>query len=147
MVLKISASREALFRFLVVSAVLATRQRGVSPQASIVEVANAPFPTLDGGVRTASERSIYRWLAAWATGGIAALEPATRPAGEASAVLSASLLVFLADQKQKDPRASVPELMKRARAHGFIAPDEPIDRVTVWRAIRRMGGAPRGRRK
>ena len=42
-------------------------------------------------------------------------------------------------EKQRDARASVPELVRRARERGIIAVDAKIDRTTVWRACRRMG--------
>ncbi len=144
---KITASKEALFRFLVVSAVLSRRHGGLSQQAAVATVANQPFPTLDGAMQTVSERTIYRWLSAWTTDGVSALEPMVRPAGLASAVLPADLLSFLAAEKGRDPRASVPELVKRARAHGFIAPHDKIDRVTVWRSLGRMNVATTRSRK
>ena len=52
---------------------------------------------------------------------------------------------FLFTEKQRDPRASAPELVRRARALGIIPVDLKIDRTTVWRACRRMSLPPRRR--
>ena len=41
-------------------------------------------------------------------------------------------------EKQRDARASVPELVRRARERGTFPVDARIDRTTVWRACRRM---------
>lgn len=145
---KMTASPEALFRFLIVSAVLARRLGGLSQRGAVAAVADQPFPTLEGGAaRSASTRSIYRWISAFSAGGVAALEPMERPADLASAVLSAEFLAFVTSEKSRDARASVPELVKRARLRGVVAPDERVDRVTVWRAVRRMGVTTKRSRK
>jgi transposase InsO family protein len=52
-------------------------------------------------------------------------------------VLSDAFLAFLSDQKGKDKRASVPELIRRARRLGLIK--RAPDRVTVYRACKRLG--------
>jgi hypothetical protein len=59
--------------------------------------------------------------------------------------LSEALIAFFRDEKHRDPRASVPELLRRARVRGIIAEDLPIDRSTAWRACRRMGLPTRAR--
>jgi transposase InsO family protein len=137
---RIAASEEALFRYLVVSAVLVRIGQGTRQADAVAEVAATPFPTLDGDVREATRRTIYRWLAAWRTAGIAGLEPAPREATEASRALSARLVSFLVAEKTADARASVPELIRRARLQeGLLDPDEAVGRVTVWRVLRRTG--------
>jgi transposase InsO family protein len=54
-------------------------------------------------------------------------------------VLSDRFLDFVREQKEADPRASFPELIRRARLLGVVEPGEPVDRGTVWRAAGRMG--------
>jgi len=71
------------------------------------------------------------------------LEPAVREAREASQALSGRLVAFLVDEKSADPKASVPELIRRARLGGLIEEGEEVNRVTVWRALRRMGVSTR----
>ncbi len=134
----IPASPEALFRFQIVSAVLAAIAREEPQPEAVAMVASQSHLTLSGGLMPTSARSIYRWLAAYRERGMAGLEPTARERCEGSVVLAANFLDFIADQKEKDPRASVPELIRRARQHGIVSPDADIDRVTVWRAARRL---------
>lgn len=134
----IPASIEALFRFQIVSAVLAAILRGAAPRDVVIWMAGQGHPTLSGRLQTVSTRSIYRWLAAYRANGMDGLEPTARERCEGSVVLPAHFLAFLADQKARDGRASVPELIKRARQLGVLAPDTAVDRVTVWRAARRL---------
>lgn len=58
-------------------------------------------------------------------------------------MLCPRLVNFLVAERSLDLRASVPELLERAREQGIIAPFEKVDRVTVWRAFERMGLATR----
>jgi putative transposase len=135
---RIAASEEALFRYLVVSAVLLRTGQGMKQAQAVAEVAATPFPTLEGELREATTRTIYRWLARWRTDGIAGLEPAAREVNEASRALSARLVAFLVDEKTADPKASVPELLRRALLHGLLEEGERVHRATAWRALRRM---------
>lgn len=139
----ISASEEALFRYLVVSAVLMRIGQGTPQPQAVAEVAAAPLPTLEGDLREATRRTIYRWLARWRSDGIAGLEPVVREAKQASNVLPARLVAFFADEKKADPKASVPELIRRAQQLGHLEDAETVDRVTVWRALRRLNVSTR----
>ncbi len=143
---QVIASDEALFRYLVVSAVRVRMGQGMSQADAVEDVAGTPFPTLHGVYRKVATRTIYRWLAGWNAAGIAGLEPAIREAKVASRVLSNALLNFVVQQKTDDARASLPEILKRAREHGIVDANEAVDRVTLWRAVRRMG-VPTNRRK
>jgi len=58
---------------------------------------------------------------------------------------SEALIGFLRTEKQGDPRASVPELLRRAEQQGIIGSALSVDRTTVWRACRRMGLPTRAR--
>jgi transposase InsO family protein len=135
----ITLTSEALFRHHVVSQVHAHVLRGENLATAIRRVAASQHADLDGSLRDVSERSVYRWCAAFSEGGRAALEPAPRPHTESSEVLPAAFLEFLRNEHEVDFKASVPELIRRARARGVIAPTMPIDRTTVFRACKRMG--------
>jgi transposase InsO family protein len=133
-------SRQALFRYRVVSHVLARVSAGLDIAAAIREIlALAQHdPLLDRAVRL-SERTVYRWLRAFDEQGLEGLEPDPRPRTRDSHVLSPRLLDFLRQQKREDPQASLPELIERARLHGVLGDDEPVSRTSVWRACSRMG--------
>lgn len=134
-------SPEILFRYHVVSQVLACVRRGGSRRECVQAVACVDQPCLDGGLRRVAERTIYRWLAAFLKRGIDGLRPAPRPRIEGSLVLSDELLEFLAAQKREDPRVSIPEVIERAKLVGKLQGD--IDRVTAWRAARRRSVSTR----
>jgi len=130
-------SAEALFRYCVVAFVLARETIGDTRAEAITEALDEPHLTVTGLIRAVSRRSLYRWIAAYKCGGIAALEPAKR---EASATaLSPAFLDALRDQKTKDPLASIPEIIRRARELGTLSVDEPVNRVTAYRAAKRLG--------
>jgi len=133
------ASPEALFRYMVVSQIV-TRMRGGQTRVSALQaVIRRPHLTLEGHPRLVSERTAYRWLAAFEADGLGGLEPAARARTPDSVVLPRALLTFVRTERTADPDASIPELVRRAREHGVIDPGEPVDRTTVWRAMRRMG--------
>ena len=137
-------SVEALFRHGVVSQVLGRVLAGELRRTVVRDVASRSHRA-EGAQRGASPRTVYRWLLAFATGGVAALEPETRDKTATSEVLSERLVSFLRLEKGVDARASVPELIRRAREEGVLTADEPVDRVTAWRACLRMG-LPLGQR-
>jgi len=137
-------SAEALFRFQVVCQV---RTRTLAGQKladavrAVAAIAHLHVP--DAGPRLVSGRSLYRWVAAFDASGVAGLEPVVRRPAEASRVLAGPLLAFVRAEKDLDPRASVPELLRRARLRGIVADDAAVDRVTLWRACTRQGLAMR----
>jgi transposase InsO family protein len=132
-------SPEALFRYTVLSQVIA-RELGGEPRAkAITAVAAQSHPTLEGTLRQVSTRSLYRWLAAFEPHGFEGLVRKTRTPLGGSLVLDPGLLAFCEDQKRDDPYASVPELIRRARQLQLIGPREPLDRTTLWRALQRKG--------
>ena len=94
---------------------------------------------LDGRLVRISVRTLQRWRAAWASGKLAALEPRQRTRTTTSQALSVELVAFLRTEKRCDPRASAPELVRRARERGIVPVDQKIDRTSVWRACRRLG--------
>jgi len=132
-------SSEVLFRHLVVSHVEAKVLTGEALSEAVQAVAAEAYPTADGRLRTVSERTVYRWCAAWRGGGLVALEPDSRTRTSTSVVLPGKLIDFLRAEKGTDPEASIPEVLRRAFELGVIEKVSAVDRVTVWRACRRMG--------
>jgi len=131
-------SSEALFRYLIVSEVLGHMLAGEGRGQAVRALAAREQRGFDGVPRQVSERSIYRWLAAYSSGGQAALERksrCTRP----STSLSEQLVAFLVDEKRVDSRASVPELIRRARKRGIVKPGQALSRSTVYRTCKRLG--------
>ncbi len=138
-------SPEALLRYSVLAQVEALVLRGSPPSDAVREVAERQHAYPDGRSVQVSVRTLQRRRAAYATGNIEALVPRSRKRTETSVALSEALVGFLRTEKQLDPRASVPELLRRAKTRGIIAADLPIDRTTAWRACRRMGLPTRAR--
>jgi len=132
-------SSRALLRYAVLAQVEALILGGTPVSAAVRQVAQRDHVDLDGRPVQVSPRTIQRWRAAYASGGLAALEPRDRTRTTPSVVLAEALIAFLRTEKETDPRASVPELLRRARARGIVADDRPVDRTTLWRACRRMG--------
>ncbi len=132
----------ALFRYQVLSQVLVRKQQGITNPDAIKEVGNTPQVTPTGQTRTVSRSSIYRWLADYKKNGFEGLLPSPRTPIEPSA-LSQDLLDFFKEQKEADPRTSVPELIRRAKVKCLVSADTVIDRTTVWRNLNRMGVSTR----
>lgn len=138
--LLLQLSPEALLRYQLVSAVKAKELGGMTCADAVREVAAERHLTVTGAPVTVSARSIYRWLKDHKADGVKGLETMPRaPSGVVSTALPAALLDFLRHEKADDRYASVPELLRRARLRGVVAPDVEIDRVSAWRACRRMG--------
>jgi transposase InsO family protein len=132
-------SPAGLFRFQVVCRVLDRERQGLVRAEAVRVTAAEDHPLPHGGLRRIGGRSIYRWLKAFERDGFAGLVPARHRATPASLVLPAPMLDFLASQKKADRRASLPELIRRARELGVVSPGQRVDRTTVWRTARRRG--------
>lgn len=132
-------SKEALFRYRVVSEVLTRIARGQPRAHAVREVTERSCLEVDGRERKVSPRTAYRWLSKFERGGLEALVPARRARTATSVVLEEQLITFVRAEKDRDPRASVPELLERAREKGVLQSEQTVDRTTVWRALRRMG--------
>ena len=135
---------EALFRHTLISQVLNRMYRGEVRPEAIETVAGQRHVDFDGKERPVSARTLYRWLAAYEQGGSEALAPSERSGGPMA--LSENLLDYFKAEKLADARASIPELIRRARVTGRIKPDEQVHRATLWRALRHLG-VPTGRIK
>jgi hypothetical protein len=132
-------------RYSVLAQVEALILGGSRISAALRVVARRDHAHVDGRPVRVSVRTLQRWRAAFLSGGMPALEPKDRTRTAPSQVLSEALVVFLRDEKDRDPRASVPELLRRARTCGVVAEEDPVDRTTLWRACRRMGLTTRAR--
>ena len=132
------APADALFRYQVVSQVLSREIKGEPRPETIEAVAGIVHVTVDGRQRLVSKRSIYRWLAAYKDQGFNGLLPVPRKTST-SYVLSDPLLTFIKEQKEDDPCASIPELIRRAEQLKVIPGNAHIDRTTVWRSLQRQG--------
>lgn len=136
----VTLSSEALYRFQVVSAVKAQLLGG----AKLAQVVGAlvqcpPVPLIAGKVRRLSARSVYRWYKGYQQSGIAALQSTGRRVPQRiSRVLPEPLLDFFRTEKGVDRYASVPELLRRARELKIVTASDSIDRVSAWRACRRL---------
>jgi transposase InsO family protein len=131
-------SPTALFRYQVVSAVEARLLSGWGLAQAVREICQLTLQDLSGNHRPVSERSVYRWLKAYRRHGIEGLDLPRRPKITDSTVLSKALLEFLRVEKARDPEASIPDLVLRARQRGILAPEEIPNRISIWRACRRM---------
>lgn len=136
--LALPASTVALFRYQVVSSVLADVAAGRKRARAVRRAADTDW-WFDGQLERVSKRTVYRWLATFEDKGIEGLEPAPRKRTSSSEVLSSAFLAFLASEKELDDQASIPELIDRAREEGVLEAGEKVDRVTAWRAACRMG--------
>ena len=134
-------SKEALFRYQVVSLVRARVLGGARRSHAVQEVAGLSHAMPDGELRRVSTRSIYRWLAAFECEGAPGLEDKVRAAVDGSRVLAPELLDFLAASRKNDRDASIPELLRRAKEGGLVASLDDVDRSTVFRALVRLGVA------
>ena len=132
-------SLEALFRYRVISHVAALEHQGWQRSDAVRQVVDPLHYTDEGQAKRVSERSLWRWLAAFEKGGVDAQETKKRSKIQSSRVLSQDLLDFLESERGKDLKASIPELILRARAMNLIGPKQAVDRTSVWRAMQRLG--------
>ena len=130
---------DALFRYQVVSTILAQEQMGQLRPQAIQTVAEMVLTTPNNTAKKVSPRSLYRWLAAFEARGFEGLQSAQRPHTPSSVVIPATVTNFLKQEKMADPQASVPELIRRASGSKLIEPDQSIHRTTAWRSLQRMG--------
>lgn len=134
------SSSEALFRYLVVSQVQSLMHQGYSRSRAVREVASRKQFTLEGKGGRVSERTLHRWTKAFLVDRRMGLEPCSRPR-PGTLVLSKELLSYCTAQKTIDQRASIPELIRRARRYGVIKEHQKVSRTTVYRALKRAGVA------
>jgi putative transposase len=139
-------SPSMLLRYHVISLVQARLMSGYDLAQAVDEVAALEHPTAKGDLCRVSKRSVYRWVALHEQGGVAALQNRPRVQAAASKVLDEKLLTFLKTERGRDPEASIPELLRRAKERGVLGLNQKVDRSTAYRALVRMD-VPTGRRK
>lgn len=133
----LTLSPEGLFRYFVISEIRTRLLGGMPLAAAIAAVRDLPHHDVRGCPRDVSQRTLYRWHAAFTRGGAAALEPI--PPARLSTAIPGNLMAFIRLEKSSDPEASLPELLKRARLLGVLREDQRVDRATLWRTCRRQG--------
>jgi transposase InsO family protein len=131
-------SQESLFRFIVVSQVRARIAQGESRAEAVIAVSNCQQVEISGRLVLISRRTIYRWLKAFESDELDCLEPKKRKNTQFSKVISKNLLDFLEREKDNDERASIPELIRKARTSGIVAEGEKINRSTIYRILKKM---------
>ena len=131
-------SAGALFRYSVVSQVVARTVAGTSRAEAIEAACMHTHFTPDGRPKRVSPRSLYRWMVAFDADGIRGLEFATRST-RASHALPGDFVAFLVEEKTKDRPASIPEIIRRARERGILKSKQLVSRSTVYRACSRLG--------
>lgn len=134
-------SQTALFRYSVLAQVAALVLAGQPRCRALSDVSLRDHAFPDGGLRRIRLRTLQRWQAAWdaSRGDLLSLEPRSRKRTTTSVVLPEALVTFMKKEKIRDPRASVPELLRRAEVKGVIVAASALDRTTAWRACVRMG--------
>jgi transposase InsO family protein len=142
----IQPSREALFRYRIVSEIRTYLLSGMSLVDAIECVAAKEHHDFCGAMRRPSRRSLYRWVAAFEKADFHGLQPVIRKPLEGSTVLPEKLIAFVVNEKKRDRDASIPELLRRAREHGVVSKSQQIQRSTVYRTLKRMQVSV-GRRK
>ena len=135
----ISLTPEALFRYRIVSAVRARLMTGQSLADVVRSISREPHFEQNGEQRRVTTRTLYRWMAAYGQHAIQGLEPSVRTPLLGSRVLAPALVNYLEQEHAADREASIPELMKRAKAEGHIRLDEKVQRSTVWKLFQRLG--------
>lgn len=135
--------KKALQRYQAVSAVMLRVARGKSLRAACGEIAKMEFYDADlkGTVRY-SASSLWRWVKAFESRGIEALEVHGR--NRPPQALSSEVLEACRSEKLQDPQASVPEVIRRIKLRQDGLDNVSISRTTVWRSLSRMG-LPTGR--
>lgn len=131
-------SPKTLFRYQVVAELRARVGSGKALATAVHEVVHLQHVDHLGRSRVLFPRTLYRWLQAFTKHGLPGLEDSPRARVKDSSVLSQNFLAFLRREKANDHRASVPELVRRAREAHILDPADEVDRSSVWRACRRM---------
>lgn len=132
-------SEQALARFRAVSLVERFLARGDELSVALEQAAREPFPDGHGKLRRRSVRTLRRWYTRYEQGGLEALSDQVRPPLVGSRVFSKELLGFCVAEHANDLLASVPELIRRARARGHLHPGQKVHPGSLWRTLTRMG--------
>ena len=136
----IPVSKTALWRYQVISCVLALEHGGMPRAKAVKQGSQMVYDQPSSPPKKASVRSIYRWLKAYESYGMAGLEPPKQPKRNSFSIASQpEVLFYVRDQKEKDPKVSLPEIIRRMRYLENFAGLGKIDRTTLWRQCKREG--------
>lgn len=124
----------AITRYTAVSIVLAKVTAGMRLARAIGETVGDSVLDHRGRAQRLTRRSLYRWVASFKKGGLAALADTSRATGAPTRVLSPEFVDFLVKEKTNDINASIPEVIRRAAELDMIKAGETLSRSTVWRA-------------
>ena len=127
-----------IFRYTLVSAVLTKVAAGMSLADAVSAVASMGHFCGNGRSFRCSARTLYRWVAAYKSGGLESLRDRSRVVARASIVLSDQFIDFLKQEKESDHDASIPEVIRRAKEMGIVSVNFPPARSTVYRAAKKL---------
>ena len=133
-----------LARVMAVDLLRAKLDSGMSLTDALTAIASQRHVDLFGQVRKFTEGTLRRWYNAFREQHIDGLKTKPRRTAGIGACLPPALVKFVCEEKKVDRYASVPELIRRARARDIIDKEEVIDRSTLWRLCRALD-LPRGR--
>lgn len=122
------------FRFGVISSVKSKLLQGRTLSEAVILVEKEDHWGIEGQIKV-KKRTIYRWYSEYEKLGIGGLKNHSRET-VISKVLSEKILLFLKEQKEKDPMASIPEIIKIGVLEGIIS--KGTSRSTVYRACLKM---------
>ena len=125
-------------RYSVVSAVLAKVGTGMGLADAIEAVCRSQNFDVNGRPLCASPRTLYRWVAAYKTGGFESLADRSRISEKPAQVLSGQFIDFLKREKEADHHASIPEVIRRAREEGIVDESSLPARSSVYRAAKKL---------
>lgn len=119
-------------RYAAVSLVLAKITAGISTRLAVSET----IDILKNTQVNISRSALYRWLKRYRQRGWKGLDQPDLRRKES--VLPVVFIDFMSSVKVKDPRASIPEVIRLARRQGIIGKEQAMSRTTVYRYARRM---------
>jgi len=133
-------SSEERLRCQVIGELRSRLEAGQSLADAVADICGRPhFIILTGAAASVKARSAYRWWSNFQAKGWPGLLTGRSGSLRVYSALPPHLLNFLRDEKKLDRYASVPEMLRRARELEIVARSEKFDRVTVWRACKRLG--------
>jgi transposase InsO family protein len=136
---KLKPEEKQLFRYLVVSQVLMNIEQGMSRNHAIKTISEKEHVAPNGAFVKLSLKTIQRWVNAFEVFKLEGLKDKERKKSKDSKVLPKRFLEYLQKAKVQDPKASIPELIRRAKEAGALHQGHKVDRSTTWRAMKRMG--------
>lgn len=133
-------SPDELLRCQVIAELRSKLDGGKNLEEAASEIAaRTHFVIQSSKATSVTARSIYRWWSKFKAKSWSGLRTGRSEAPRVYSALPANLLEFLRAEKKLDRYASVPEMLRRARELAIIGSDESFDRITVWRACKRLG--------